>query len=193
MNESVNIADWQHRIAVANDQEAFLRLYRFYKVKLEKFALSICHSKEDAEEIVEDVFVRLWTKSKTIDQIQNLKLYLYIATRNFSLNYCRTKQRNAHLQLDDLKIDVEDILQDPYQKMVSSEGIKAINEAVQALPPKCKIIFKLVKEDGLKQKEVAEILHISVKTVENQLAIAVRKLAMSLATYTQQAVVPREI
>jgi RNA polymerase sigma-70 factor (family 1) len=180
MNDSAHFSDWQHRIAVADDEDAFLHLYRYFKQRLEKFAYSICHSREDAEDIVEDVFVRIWTKRRTLDQVHNLKLYLYVATRNFSLNYCRVRQRNAHLDIEDLKIEFLDISIDPQQQMVDAEQVRLLNETVQHLPNKCKIIFKLVKEDGLKQKEVAELLHLTPKTIENQLAIAIKRLALAL-------------
>jgi RNA polymerase sigma-70 factor (family 1) len=184
MNEAAQYAQWQHRIAVADDEEAFLLLYRHFKPRLEKFAFSIVHVKEDAEEIVEDVFVRLWIKRKTLDQVQNLKLYIYVATRNFSLNYLRINQRNAHLVIDDLKMELQDITADPEQLMSDAEQMARINYAVGELPNRCKVIFKLVKEDGLKQREVAELLHLSPKTVENQLAIAVKRLAQAIGRKT---------
>ncbi len=177
MNESAFFADWQHRIAVHNDEDAFLSLYKHFRHKLEKFAYSICHSKEDSEDIVEDVFVRIWTRRKSLDQVYNLKLYLYIATRNFSLNYSKYNIRNAHLDVDSLKIEITDITPDPHQQLIDHELADNINKVVAELPPKCKAIYKLVKEDGLKHKEVAEILHLSPKTVENQLAIAIKRIS----------------
>jgi RNA polymerase sigma-70 factor (family 1) len=180
MNEPAHFSEWQHRISVADDQEAFLMLYRYFKKRLEKFAYSICHSKEDAEDIVEDVFVRIWSRRKTLDQILNLKLYLYIATRNFSLNYLKANNRNVHFDPDSLKMEVEDFAPDPQQRMVDKELVTRVNYAVSNLPSRCKAIYKLVKEDGLKHKEVAEILQVSPKTVENQIAIAVRKIAATI-------------
>jgi len=184
MNEAAQYAQWQHRIAVSEDEGAFLHLYRYFKPRLEKFAFSICHSKEDAEEIVEDVFVRVWMKRKTLDHVQNLKLYLYVATRNFSLNYLRVNQRNAHLVIDDLSVELQDITPDPEQLMLNAALIAKINYVIGELPNRCKVIFKLVKEDGLKQREVAEILHLSPKTIENQLAIAIKRLAQAIGRKT---------
>ena len=60
--------------------------------------------------------------------------------------------------------------------LISVEIIQRINKAINDLPPKCRLIFKLVKEDGLKYKEVAELLHLNLKTVENQLGIALKKI-----------------
>ena len=77
-------------------------------------------------------------------------------------------------------MEVEDFAPDPQQRMVDKELIARVNHAVSNLPSRCKAIYKLVKEDGLKHKEVAEILQVSPKTVENQIAIAVKKIASAI-------------
>ena len=64
--------------------------------------------------------------------------------------------------------------------MISAEAIKQIQEAIQELPPRCRLIFKLVKEEGLKYKEVAELLQLSVKTVENQMSLAFKKIGSAI-------------
>ncbi|HEX3934508.1 MAG TPA: sigma-70 family RNA polymerase sigma factor, partial [Puia sp.] len=69
---------------------------------------------------------------------------------------------------------------DPEQLLITADMMTLLRKAIDHLPPKCKVIFKLVKEDGLKYREVAEILGISVKTVENQLAIALHKLGSAV-------------
>lgn len=179
--ESLHISELQHRISAFEDQMAYKELFRRFQPLLRQFAYSICHSREGAEEIVSDVFIRVWAKRKTIDHIQNLKLYLYIATRNVSLNYARAEQKFQTLQLDALKVDFVAIAADPQQMLVNTELKQRIQYLVNELPTQCKIIFKLVKEDGLKQREVAELLHLQPKTVENQLAIAVKKIGKAIS------------
>jgi RNA polymerase sigma-70 factor (family 1) len=179
--ESLHISELQHRIAAFEDQLAYKDLFRRFQPLLKQFAYSICHSREGAEEIVSDVFIRVWAKRKTLDHIQNLRLYLYIATRNVSLNYSRAEQKFQTLQLDALKVDIEAVASDPQQMLVNTELKQRIQYLVNELPTQCKIIFKLVKEDGLKQKEVAELLHLQPKTVENQLAIAVKKIGNAIS------------
>ncbi len=185
MYEHLHISELQHKIAAFEDQQAYKELFVRLQPRLLQFALSICHSREAAEEVVSDVFVRVWLKRKTLDHIQNLKLYLYIATRNVSLNYLRIEKKHQTLQMDDLQVEVEAFNANPQQLLINAELRKQLAKVVAELPTQCKIIFKLVKEDGLKQKEVAELLHIQPKTVENQLAIAVRKIGQAL-----QAVLP---
>lgn len=185
MMEKTQMAELQHRIAVADDQHAFLALHGHFQPLLQKFAYSICRNHQDAEEIVEDVFVRIWVKRKTLDQIENLKLYLYLATRNFSLNYIRARHGIQQFDIESMQVELQDLEPDPQQKLIHEEMKNQLKEAVSELPHKCKIIFKLVKEDGLKQKEVAELLHLSIKTVENQLSIAIKKLVLAISKYKE--------
>ena len=186
MYEDLHISELQHRLAAFEDPQAFKELFRRFQPALKKFAYSICHSHQEAEEAVDDVFMRVWQKRKTLDHIHNLRLYLYIATRNFSLNQLRHLRRNPSLQLEDIRTDLEFLGANPQELLLSRELEAKLREAVAALPPQCQTIFKLVKEDGLKQKEVAELLHLQPKTVENQIAIAIRKIGQVLLAYRQE-------
>jgi RNA polymerase sigma factor (sigma-70 family) len=75
-----------------------------------------------------------------------------------------------------MQAELTSIYFDPEQLLITAEMLGFIYKAIDQLPPKCKMVFKLAKEDGLKYREVAEVLNISVKTVENQLAIALQKI-----------------
>lgn len=183
MYEHLHLSELQHKIAAFEDQQAYKELFVRLQPKLVQFAKTICQQKEAAEEVVSDVFVRVWQKRKTLDHIQNLKLYLYIATRNVSLNYLRVERKHQTLQMDELQVEIAAFNASPAQLMMTAELQQQIARAVEELPTQCKIIFKLVKEDGLKQKEVAELLHLQPKTVENQLAIAVRKIGVALRQF----------
>lgn len=188
MYRTYHLSELQHRIAAADDQFAYKELFLRFQPRLKKFVYSIVHSAEAAEEITSDVFIRIWEKRKTLDHIHNLRLYLYVAAKNLSINHMRRQDRYQNLQLHDLKVEIESFDLDPHQLMMTSEMLRRVQEAVLDLPPKCKIIYKLVKEDGLRHKEVAELLHISPKTVENQLAVAVKKIGHSMAFYAGQSV-----
>ena len=77
---------------------------------------------------------------------------------------------------DDWLVQLNSIYFDPEKLMITEEVFRQIRQAVNDLPPRCRLIFKLIKEDGLRYKEVAEILHLSIKTVEAQMAIALRRI-----------------
>ena len=162
-------------------EPALAELYRLFSRRLLHFARVITRSPEIAEEIVEDVFVKLWTNRVRMNEVENLTVYLYVATKNQALNAVSQKAR-ALIQapFDDLDIETTHIVTDPYTQLVTAEMMQKMQQAVDNLPPRCKIIFKLVREDGLKHREVAEILNISINTVDVQMAIAIKKICTAL-------------
>lgn len=171
----------QERIALYNDEQAFKELYYLFYNKLFHFAYAFIKNKERAEEITEDVFINLWRNRSHLTEIKNVKVYLYTATKNNSLNYIAKKAHEiTTAPYDDITIDIAEYEATPEQIMISSEMLKKLNQAIDELPPRCKIIFKLIREDGLKYKEVAEILSLSVNTIDAQMAIAVKRIAMAI-------------
>jgi RNA polymerase sigma-70 factor (ECF subfamily) len=178
--ESVNLNTIQHKLSVS-DENALAELYRYYYKKLVQFSKSIVRTNELAEEVVEDVFIKLWCNRVSIHEIQNLNVYLYIAVKNTSLNTLSQKARQLiSAPFDFLNIEFENELGKPDDLLITAEMMQRMQRAIDALPPRCKMIFKLIREDGLKYKEVAEILNISVNTIDAQMAIAVKKICTSL-------------
>jgi RNA polymerase sigma-70 factor (family 1) len=181
--ENLQEHDYAYRLSLMqkvaeNDQLAFRELYHLFHKRLHYFALALVKTKEAAEEVVEDVFIRLWNQRKDILQINNLKIYLYTATKNTALNYLSKKARESMVEpFDNIDIALQDTGISPEQIMITRETYRNIRQAVDSLPPRCKMIFKLVREDGLRYKEVAEILNISINTIDAQMAIAVQRIA----------------
>jgi RNA polymerase sigma-70 factor (family 1) len=170
------IAFLQLRLAQFEDQKAYEELYvSFYKY-LYNFAWSFVKSKQLAEEIVSDVFIKVWQKRTTLRSIDNFKVYLYVATKNISLNYLGKTRNQSYSDIEDLSAELISNYSDPEQLLITSDMMVLINNAIAQLPSRCRIIFQLVKEDKMKCREVAEVLQISPKTVENQVTIAVRKI-----------------
>lgn len=161
-------------------QESFTDFFDFYFNRLSQFAITIVKSELLAEEIVIDVFLKLWENSKTLEIINNIETYLYISVRNKSINVLKREQKFHFDILEDSHIQLVDYIPSAESDLIEYEMFGALNEAVMQLPPKCKIIFKLIREDGLSRNEVAHILNISVKTVDNQIAIAIKKIAEKL-------------
>src|SRR5690606_15886415 len=114
----------------------------------------------------------------------NPDVYLYVAVKNNALDYLSKNRFRETVDISSLSSDFLVYHIDPEQKMITEEMRKTILQAVEQLPPRCKHIFSLVKEDGLKYKEVAEILNLSIKTVEAQMAIATKKLMAAILNYT---------
>lgn len=168
------------KIALYDDTAAYKELFFYYYPRLVQFSSYITADKASSEEVVSDVFLKVWKIRKSLLQIQNLQLYLYIATKNLSLNAVKKNERTKTFPLDQVSVDLRSVYLNSDERLITSETLKKIDKAIQLLPPRCKLIFKLIKEDGLSYKEVAGLLHLSTKTVDNQLSIALKKLGDSI-------------
>ena len=165
----------QSQVAVG-DTRAFRQIFDALFSNLTKFSFSFVHSKEAATEIVDELFVQLWIKRADIMKINDLRVYLYTATKNASLNYISKKAKQIEVEpYENLIVHMTDLVS-PEQIMITKEMLQKIKEAVDSLPPRCKLIFKFVREDGLSYSEVAEILGLSVKTIDAQMVIAVARI-----------------
>jgi RNA polymerase sigma-70 factor (family 1) len=180
LEKADQIRELQQKIALYEDMKAYEQLYALLYDGLHRFSLAFVKSREAAEEIVSDVFIKLWQIRGRLSEIENLKVYLYTIARNFSYNYLTRHYKKIVLSLDDADPAVLLTLDDPETLCISADAVAQIREAIQQLPPQCRMIFVLVKEEGMRYKEVAEVLHLSVLTVRNQVAIATRKIAALL-------------
>ena len=169
-----------NRIAQYDDAIAYRELFLLYHSRLVHFSSSITHSKESAEEIVSDVFLKLWNNRKTLTRIGNFHLYIYIATKNLSINCLLRQKRSESFSLDDVAVEFRSTYLDPEELLITAEMHKRLHYAINELPPQCRLVFKLVKEDGLKYREVAELLNLSLKTIENQMTIALKKIGQAI-------------
>jgi RNA polymerase sigma-70 factor (ECF subfamily) len=174
------LKDLLNAVSLNNDRESFKMLYFNYYQKLFCMAKSLVKSTEGAEEIVDDTFLSIWQKRADLIRVNNITFYLYMAVRNKSLNYIAKRKAPVHLDIDELEIDIADVAPNAEDQLLLADLTKIINETIAKLPEQCKLVFKLIKEDGLKYREVAELLNLSVKTVEYHIGNALKKLAESL-------------
>jgi len=175
-----DIAELQRRVALFEDMDAYKELYHHYFDGLHRFVWSFVKSNEVAEEIVSDVFIKIWQVRVRLTEIENLRVYLYTIARNFSLNYLQRSQKNPPLSLEQVAIEPVVEFGNPEDIFITAELKQRIRQIIRELPSQCRIIFQLVKEEGLAYKEAAEILQVSPLTVRNQLAIAIKKIAAAL-------------
>jgi RNA polymerase sigma-70 factor (family 1) len=180
MPTPLELLELQRRIALYDDETAYRQLfYLFYKPLLH-FTGSFVSFREVAEEIVSDVFIKIWQNRKHVDEIRNLKIYLYVSAKNNTLRYLHSQQKLSPIGLDELDVELQNNSQDPEEMMITAEMMTKLERAIDSLPPRCKIVYKMVREDRLRYKEIAQILDISIKTIDNHLAIALRKIAESI-------------
>lgn len=174
----------KQRIAEHHDQVAFRELYYLLYKELFRFANIFVHERELAEEVLQDVFTKIWIHRDRLGTIENIKQYLYTAVKNTAINYKKKYPLQSLADPDLSAIELSYNAQTPEDLMISAQVVAKINQAIQDMPPKCKLVFLLVKEDRLKYREVAEILNISIKTVETQMSIALKKLASAIGLYS---------
>lgn len=143
--------------------------------------MPIIKSKEAAEDIASDVFVKIWQNRSLLINIDNINNYLYVSAKNIAIRHlaklrnCETATRLEDIENEKLAMDIN-----PEEIVLNNELINKLEEAVNQLPARCQQIYRLAKQDGLKYKEIATILNISVKTIDAQMAIAVCKITESI-------------
>lgn len=179
MNTPIDLTLLGERIS-NDDQLAYRQLFIHFYSKLSKFVMGFTKSKELTDEIVSDVFINLWRRRKNIGDIKNLNLYLYVSAKNITFNYLKKLHREYLTDLDSVEIEIEDPFADPGAVLITREMNIKLKAAINDLPPRCKMIFTLVKEDGLSYKQTAQVLNISESTVENQISIALKKISGSI-------------
>lgn len=166
----------QKKISGFDDMRAYEQLYLMCFPVLTRFAFSFVKSRELSEEIASDVLIRIWNRRDKLREIADFKLYLYVCTRNTALNELKKQQHTAVSTMDEMAVWMKADEATPEQLFITEELLKKIQSAILRLPAQCRLIYKLIKEDGLKYREAAELLHLSVKTVEAQMSIAMKRL-----------------
>jgi len=178
-----DIFDLWKQICFEDDLKAYEMLFQMLNTRLIKFCVFYIRQKEAAEEIVSDVFVKCWESRKNLTQIVNPETYLFVAVKNQSFNYLK-KYSNIHVVQIEESNEVEFVNTfDPGKELERKELHFLLDQAIASLPQQACIVFKLIKEDGMKYKEVAEILNISPRTVQTQLFRAMKKLSVILSSH----------
>ena len=157
-------------------EKAYKSLFLLMHQRLIEFSAAIVKSQEDAEEIVSDFFIKVWQKRTVLATIDNPKLYCFVSVKNLSINRLTSNKKIVAPLVEDWNTNINSPFFNPEELLISKEAVAKIMFSVNQLPPKCKTIFKMVKEEGLKYNEVAQLLEISPKTVEAQMAIALRRI-----------------
>jgi len=150
-------------------------LFKEFYNDLCNFALKYTKNKEASEEVVQEVFYKIWEKRSFIDVQISVKSYLYISVRNKCLQQIN---HNKIVKIYEKYIDKQERNEfaSPHENLVYEETVTIFNEALNTLPNKCTTIFKMSRFEGLKYKEIADKLEISIKTVEANITRALKTL-----------------
>jgi RNA polymerase sigma-70 factor (ECF subfamily) len=165
----------QRDVALDRDMRSYRMLFIFFSAPLIQFAGSIVKSREAAEEVYSDVMLKIWNLGAALNNIGNLKAYLYASVKNASLYTLSKNSKTKFVDLDSVDINLFPA-SDITDNILATEFNKEVYASIKSLPPKCQVVFKLIKEDGFSYKEVSDILEISVKTVEGHMTKALRTI-----------------
>ncbi len=163
-----------------NSESDYEIIFRQYYQGLCNYANMFLKDLDNAEEIVQNVFVKLWEKKDEINLDISLKSYLYKAVYNASLNeikHQKIKENYVYMQTN-----TESTIE-PLSLHNLKELEKNIEKALNNLPEQCRLIFKMSRFEDLKYREIANVLNISPKTVENQMGKALRMMRENLSDY----------
>ncbi|MEL7586513.1 MAG: RNA polymerase sigma-70 factor [Prolixibacteraceae bacterium] len=162
------------------DLNAFDLLYHTYSQKLYGFAFSILKNHDDAKEIVQDTFLKIWEKREIINPSSSLQAFLFSVSYHTAIDLIRKRFKDDQFrtylqtQFTDCKSATEE------EPAYYQELIRILNNVIGELPEQRKKIYLLSRDEGLSHKEIAEKLNISVKTVENQITLALKTIRKQL-------------
>lgn len=166
----------------SGDDKAFRALYELYFHKTFNYAVKIIKSQEDALEITQDVFLKIWDKRGSLDPQQSLSGLIFRITKFLSIDRLR-KQRNKIKFLN--IVSTEDIGEHSIeQEIFGAELFDRYNEILAKLPPKRRLIFQLSRDNNLSYNEIARELHISPRTVEAQIRLALQQIRSEISNYS---------
>lgn len=173
------------RIALHNDKEAFTFFFNDYYGTLLQFAMLYVPHFEQAEDIVSNVMVRLIKKSHKLSEVNHIENFLFITVKNEALDYLKKEKRREYHSIDTTQDFLSPEYIDPYEKYIEKELRDLIVRTVEALPPKRKMVYKLIKDENMKYAEVSKLLDISERTVNVHMTLAVKELKQAVNTYLE--------
>jgi RNA polymerase sigma-70 factor (family 1) len=174
---------WIEQVANNNDERAFRRLFDLYYAPLVQYSTYITGSLSLSEEIVSEVFVNVWKNRLKLTGINNFKGYIYTSAKYKTIDYIRQSKNLIFFSVEKHDFEEYIVLDNPEDKFIEEEMTNRLDAAILKLPEKCRMIYRLVKEEQMKYREVAELLDISPKTVENQMIIAMKKIRAEISSY----------
>ncbi|MFY0652453.1 MAG: RNA polymerase sigma-70 factor [Cyclobacteriaceae bacterium] len=182
--DHLSLKDIFQGLAKSNDRSLYNHFFNKYYPKLIWFTLLYVKQHNAAEEVVSDVFLTILRNREKICKMDSIEGYLFIITKNQALKYLRRKRPVVYM--DKLESEEDLIISgasSPEDVYIGNEFYWLIKQTIDALPAKRKMVFKLIKEDQLKYKDVAELLDLSIKTVEAHMGLALKTVSKAISDY----------
>lgn len=160
--------------------EDFLEIYRAFYGKVFTFVLSLVKSKANAQDITQNIFMKLWKNRKKLEHIKSMDDYFFILSKNACMDYFRKASRKKEISTDVFdEFLLSRIVSSPEKRIDALSDIEELRHVIESLPSKRRDIFIMSRFDGLSNDEIASILGVSKKTVENQISLATKKIKIS--------------
>lgn len=170
------------------DQRAFRMIYDRHGKKVYTYALQLLHSEVEAEEMVQEVFLKVWLMGKKLSQISNLEAYLRTLTKNRSLNVLRRMVLEGKIE-EALGLEWREESNDTEDEILISDVRNVLTKAIDLLPQQQKQVYQLCQQEGLKYEEAAERLNLSPMTVQTHMKRALKSVRAYVKANTDIAVV----
>lgn len=155
------------------DEEAFGHIFHTYNAKLFPFVIKVTRSESAAQEIIQETFLRLWVHRESLAQMEQPVSWLYKVASNLSLSYLR-RQAAEIRRIQQVSMSSTVAENNGVNNIAVREMQSLLNAAIDRLPPRRQLIYKLSRQQGLSHKEIAEQLHLSRNTVKNQVVVALK-------------------
>lgn len=165
------------------DKLALEQLFHRYYDGLCRFTLSLTRSPDDVEDLVQDIFVRIWTIRAHWNPKGSVGAYLYKAARNQAINLLKSRKKSSVPISGQREPFSSGAAVDLIDEMADRDMVMAVSKAIEHLPEKCRLVFVLNRQEGLTYAEIAGVLEISEKTVENQISHALKILRNELSPF----------
>jgi RNA polymerase sigma-70 factor (family 1) len=163
------------KLVVAGDKNAFTQVYNNYRNKIYSIAFELTESSAVAEEIVQDVFLKIWVKRATLDEVTHFRAYLFTITRNYVFTALKRIARKEAIEVNAMQ-DAPLYYHDTENRVLNNEYTRILQAAIDRLPEQQRQVYNLIKKEGYKREEVAAALRLSPETVKTHLAQAMRSI-----------------
>jgi RNA polymerase sigma-70 factor (ECF subfamily) len=163
------------KLIAEGDKNAFTQLYNNYRNKIYSIAFELTESTAVAEEIVQDVFLKIWVKRNTLNEVEHFRAYLFTITRNYVFTALKRIARKESIEVNAME-GAPLYYHDTEDRVLNNEYTRILQAAIDRLPEQQRQVYNLIKTEGLKREEAAAALQLSPETVKSHLAQAMRSV-----------------
>jgi RNA polymerase sigma-70 factor (family 1) len=163
------------RLIAEGDKNAFTQIYNNYRNKIYSIAFDLTESTTVAEEIVQDVFLKIWVKRASLNEVEHFRAYLFTITRNYVFTALKRIARKESIEVSAMQ-DAPLYYHDTENRVLNNEYSRILQAAIERLPEQQRQVYNLIRNEGLKREEAAAALHLSPETVKTHLAQAMRSI-----------------